>query len=166
MRRLEESKRILMLLYGTRNGGWLVGCVQKPEVRWPWYPVHLEETPGRATSDRRLWLDFPGHCLEYEHCLHFVLVLFGHLLVLFDHFLVLFGRRVGVDQPVSIYPHPAYVSVRLVIAVQRIVFALKHGLGLHSRGFGGNRVWLLSTWPSRIGMKALSIMHFELYTVL
>ena len=43
MRRLEEQKRILMLVYGTRNGGWLVECVRKPEVRGPWYPVHLEE---------------------------------------------------------------------------------------------------------------------------
>lgn len=33
MRRLEESKRVLMLAYRTRNGGWLVEYVRKPEVR-------------------------------------------------------------------------------------------------------------------------------------
>jgi hypothetical protein len=114
--------------------------------------VHPEETPDRATSDRRLWLDFSSHCPEYESCSHFVLVLFDD--------------RVGAAQLVSISPHPPCVSVRLVIAVQRIVFALKHRLSLHSRGFGGNRVWLLSTWPSRIGMKTVSIMHLELYTFL
>ena len=54
MRQLEELKHILMLVYGTQNGRWLVECGQKPEVRWPWYPVHLEETPGRATSDQML----------------------------------------------------------------------------------------------------------------
>lgn len=93
--------------------------------------MYLEETPDQATSDRRLWLDFSGHYLEYERCFHVVLVLFG--------------RRVGAAQLVSISPHPACVSVRPVIAVQRIVLALKYRLSLHSKGFGGNRVWLLST---------------------
>jgi len=74
---------------------------------------------------------FPVICLEYERCFHFVLVLFG--------------RCVGAAQLVSISPHPACVSVRPVIAVQRIVLALKHRLGPRSRGFGGNRVWLLLT---------------------
>lgn len=72
--------------------------------------MHLEETPDRATSDRRLWLDFSGRFLEYERCLYFV---------------VLFGGRVGV---VSISPHPACVSFRPVIAVQRVVLAYQHDL--------------------------------------